>query len=358
VADPLSAPGATVSARRELVETRFGQVHVRLAGSATLGLPALVLLHLTPLSGAMYDPLLPLLSTDRLVIAPDRLGFGFSDLPPRQLSMAEYALSTIDVLDRLGLERVDVLGTHTGSVEATELAWAHPERVRKIGLVAVPAYTDEELKERQYRFAGPPRPTEDGSHLAWHWQRRFLYRTPPYDLDLFQWRLVQDLLAGPTAWWPYRAVFGYPMAERLAQVRQPVLVLAPHDDLWPQTERARRTGLLPAGARFVERFRRTQPGAEISPEAVYAAQAAEVLLDAIARSDGTRRSVVEELFRTRVEGGLLGSFGFDANGDVTSGPITIVRVRTGGRSNRVGSVEGGVIERVVRPSPRLVAADR
>jgi branched-chain amino acid transport system substrate-binding protein len=118
------------------------------------------------------------------------------------------------------------------------------------------------------------------------------------------------------------------------------------------------TARLPAaGARFVERFGRTQPGAEISPEAVYAAQAAEVLLGAIARSDGTRQSVVEELFRTRVEGGLLGSFGFDANGDVTPGPITIVRVGSGGRSDRVGSVEGGVIERVVRPSPGLVAAD-
>jgi branched-chain amino acid transport system substrate-binding protein len=119
------------------------------------------------------------------------------------------------------------------------------------------------------------------------------------------------------------------------------------------------TARLPAaGARFVERFGRTQPGAEISAEAVYAAQAAEVLLDAIARSDGMRRSVVEELFRTRVEGGLLGSFRFDANGDVAPGPITIVRVGSGARSDRIGSVEGGVIERVIRPSPRLVAADR
>jgi len=58
-----------------------------------------------------------------------------------------------------------------------------------------------------------------------------------------------------------------------------------------------RESLPPASARWTTRFRTTQPGADVDPEAVYAAQATEVLLDAIARSDGTRRSVLEELFR-------------------------------------------------------------
>jgi pimeloyl-ACP methyl ester carboxylesterase len=57
------------------------------------------------MSGAMYDPLLPRLSGDRLAVAPDRLGFGFSDLPPRPLSMAEYAQSTLDVAHALGIEQ-------------------------------------------------------------------------------------------------------------------------------------------------------------------------------------------------------------------------------------------------------------
>jgi branched-chain amino acid transport system substrate-binding protein len=110
-----------------------------------------------------------------------------------------------------------------------------------------------------------------------------------------------------------------------------------------------------AGSRFVERFGRTQSGIAVEPSAVYAAQAAEVLLDAIARSDGTRASVIDELFATRVEGGLLGSFGFDANGDITESPVTILRVARGGTSKTIMSVEGGVVDRVVRPSPRLVA---
>jgi branched-chain amino acid transport system substrate-binding protein len=116
--------------------------------------------------------------------------------------------------------------------------------------------------------------------------------------------------------------------------------------------------LPPAGARFVRRFAETQAGAEVEPSAVYAAQAAEVMLHAIASSDGTRGSILDALFATRVDGGLLGSFRFDANGDITESPVTILHVARGGRSNRIASSEGGVVERVVRPSPSLVANDR
>jgi branched-chain amino acid transport system substrate-binding protein len=110
-------------------------------------------------------------------------------------------------------------------------------------------------------------------------------------------------------------------------------------------------GLPPAGARFVQRFARTQSGIPVQPSAVYAAQATEVLLDAIERSDGTRASVLEELFRTRVSEGLLGSFAFDRNGDISESPVTVRQVR--GRAST--GIEGGAVVRVVRPSASLVA---
>jgi branched-chain amino acid transport system substrate-binding protein len=115
--------------------------------------------------------------------------------------------------------------------------------------------------------------------------------------------------------------------------------------------------LPPAGARFAARFARTQAGVPVEAPAIYAAQAALVLLDAIARSDGTRASVVEQLFRTRVTDGLLGTFRLDSSGDVTEAPVAVLRVREGGTSRRILSVEGAVVERVVRPPSSLVAAD-
>ena len=83
-----------------------------------------------------------------------------------------------------------------------------------------------------------------------------------------------------------------------------------------------------AGRRFVEAFERAT-GRPAEPYSVTAAQATEVLLDAIAASDGTRASVARNLFRVRVENGILGSFGFDANGDITSGGVTMYRIENG-----------------------------
>ena len=86
--------------------------------------------------------------------------------------------------------------------------------------------------------------------------------------------------------------------------------------------------LPPAGERFVREFGHDvgEPGFLGAPEA---AQATEVLLDAIARSDGTRASVVEELFATTVENGILGSFSFDRFGDIDPAPIGVYRFERG-----------------------------
>ena len=110
----------------------------------------------------------------------------------------------------------------------------------------------------------------------------------------------------------------------------------------------------PVGKRFVRTFAASQPGAEIEPTAVYAAQAAEVLLEAIARSDGSRASVIRELFRMDVQGGLLGDFTFDENGDISQSPITILRAERGGGANTVRSFEGARIVRVEHPRASLL----
>jgi branched-chain amino acid transport system substrate-binding protein len=49
---------------------------------------------------------------------------------------------------------------------------------------------------------------------------------------------------------------------------------------------------------------------------LHAAQAAEVVLAAIDRSDGTRAAVLRELRASRVRDGILGTFRFDGNGDI------------------------------------------
>jgi YVTN family beta-propeller protein len=85
--------------------------------------------------------------------------------------------------------------------------------------------------------------------------------------------------------------------------------------------------LTPAAQRFVREF--GARGDEIG--VLEAAQATETVLAAIARSDGTRASVLNELQDTREQDSLLGDFTFDPNGDMTPAPFTVLRV-TGTRA--------------------------
>jgi YVTN family beta-propeller protein len=113
-----------------------------------------------------------------------------------------------------------------------------------------------------------------------------------------------------------------------------------------------------AGRRFVAAFAPGRRPAEVDPYVVNAAQATEVLLSAIARSNGTRPSVASELFATRVTGGLIGSFGFDARGNPTRTPVSVFRLHLagggGGHVSQGGSIRGAALDRVITPPRRLL----
>jgi branched-chain amino acid transport system substrate-binding protein len=102
-----------------------------------------------------------------------------------------------------------------------------------------------------------------------------------------------------------------------------------------------------AGKTFVDDFTK-QENLSSAPEpyTAYAAQAAQVLLDAIANSDGSRQGVIDQLFMTNVTDGILGNFEINENGDPTSGPVTIYELVN-------GSFQG---TKVITPEPTLVSA--
>ncbi len=80
-----------------------------------------------------------------------------------------------------------------------------------------------------------------------------------------------------------------------------------------------------------------------------------VVLDAIARSDGSRASVLRELRTIQVKDGILGDFRFDRYGDITPPKITILRVTGSTPPNlRLPSyLEGAVVDDVVTVPRRL-----
>jgi len=75
----------------------------------------------------------------------------------------------------------------------------------------------------------------------------------------------------------------------------------------------------PAGKAFIKAFSKffhLKKGELPPPYAVYQAQGAQIMLEAIKRSNGTRASVTSQISRTKVKNGIMGTFHFDKNGDI------------------------------------------
>ena len=115
-----------------------------------------------------------------------------------------------------------------------------------------------------------------------------------------------------------------------------------------------RERLGPTGRRFVSEFGATRPGGQVPTLALYAAAATEVMLDAIARSDGTRESVSRALAGVRLQDGPLGPIALDGNGEPDRHPIAVVRADHGGEPHDPGGTQGGTVVDVIEPEARLV----
>ena len=86
---------------------------------------------------------------------------------------------------------------------------------------------------------------------------------------------------------------------------------------------------------FIAGFKKQYSITTVQPYAILAAQAAQVLLDGIGKSDGSRSEVIKNVFDTHVSDGLIGSFSFNKNGDLTgaSGASLVFTVYVGKNGN-------------------------
>jgi 3-oxoadipate enol-lactonase len=104
-------------------------IHYRRSGA---GFPVMFL-HAGVADSRMWDPQAAGLAKHFDVIAPDRRGFGDSELPPGQWSPVADVLA---LMDGLGLRQAPhVVGCSIGGSLAIDFALEHPERVSKLVLV-------------------------------------------------------------------------------------------------------------------------------------------------------------------------------------------------------------------------------
>jgi len=102
----------------------------------------LILLHGGLGSVDMFQPLMPMFSEHRQVIAVDLQGHGRTDLGDRPISLIDMGDDMATILEGLGYGEVDVLGYSLGGGVALRLAVQHPDAVRRLVVVSAPFAQD------------------------------------------------------------------------------------------------------------------------------------------------------------------------------------------------------------------------
>jgi 2-hydroxymuconate-semialdehyde hydrolase len=124
---------------------------------------------------------LPGLAANFRVIAPDMVGFGFTERPAGlSYSLETWVKQAVGLLDALGLAKVHLVGNSFGGAIALALAIRHPERVGRLALMG---------------SVGVPFPITRGLDAVWGYEPSLENMKALLDIFAFSRELVNDELA-------------------------------------------------------------------------------------------------------------------------------------------------------------------
>lgn len=208
--------------RRSYVDIREGQMHYRHVGS---GQP-IVLLHMSGSSSDEFEKVGGFLGSKLSVYAPDLLGYGGSDAPPRYYSLKDHAETVIRFMDALNVEKAIIAGNLAGANIAARLAVQWPKRVCGLMLSNLVYYTEyADFKSARNRpIFQEVELSPDGSHLMEYWKRAAQYGEAVEYANARAVCLHQSGKYGETLHW---ALFeDDDFAEILPKVKTPTVVVA------------------------------------------------------------------------------------------------------------------------------------
>lgn len=127
----------------DMLRTRGAEVDLafRVCGSG----PAIVLLHGTSASHAVWKPITIALESAARIITLDQRGHGRSDKPTTGYTGADFATDVITVLDALGIEQAIVGGHSLGGRNAWLVGALHPERTSGVLTVDYTPWVESEV---------------------------------------------------------------------------------------------------------------------------------------------------------------------------------------------------------------------
>jgi pimeloyl-ACP methyl ester carboxylesterase len=132
-------PAAAIEAfpsdvRLQEIETDGATIHVRVGGQG----PAVVMLHGFGDTGDMWAPLAKALARDHTVVVPDLRGMGLSSRPAGGYDKKTQAHDVARVLDKLGIQKVDLVTHDIGNMVGYAFVAQFPERVTRFVAMDAP----------------------------------------------------------------------------------------------------------------------------------------------------------------------------------------------------------------------------
>jgi len=132
-------------------------------------------------SYANWRLVLPALAENFRVLAPDMVGFGFSERPANiQYGVQTWADQVVGLMDTLELPTAHMVGNSFGGAIALRIATQHPDRVGKLVLMG---------------SMGVPFPITEGLERVWGYEPSFENMRKVLDVFAYSRDLVNDELA-------------------------------------------------------------------------------------------------------------------------------------------------------------------
>ena len=219
--------------RQHYSTTDGSRLHWRESGE---GSPLLLCLHPAPHSGLYFETVMPLISTNRRVVAPDYPGYGGSSPVANEPTIADYARTMLALLEELSPEGpAAVLGFHTGCLVAAEMAVLAPSLCERLVLIDIPYFTGDKQRD-MLNVAARPLDLGPGSEgVATLWDKNVAQRIDAMPLDRAVSLLAEQLRVAGRSHFAFRAAFTYACEQRMSAVRVPTHIIATHSGLLEST---------------------------------------------------------------------------------------------------------------------------
>jgi pimeloyl-ACP methyl ester carboxylesterase len=122
---------ATFHARRRFADVKSGRIAYFEAGQG----PTALFVHGVPLNGYHWRNVIDRVQHRRRCVAIDLMGLGYTEIGPTQdVSFTAQARMIAEVLDVLGIEKVDLIGNDSGGAVAQIFAAHHSDRLTSLVL--------------------------------------------------------------------------------------------------------------------------------------------------------------------------------------------------------------------------------